>query len=114
MTHWQVRHQTFRGSYGAWTNIPGDGSVNEHTVTGLDAGVFYILEVRAGNGALHGPAAEPAGATPTGPVPPPDAVGASTIAVAHNGDSLTVSWDAPSRATCYDVTFNDGHIDARA
>ena len=36
---------------------------------------------------------------------PPDAV--TNIQVTHNGSSLTVTWDAPARATHYDVTYYD-------
>ena len=35
----------------------------------------------------------------------PDAI--ANIQVTHNGRSLTVSWDAPARATAYDVTYYD-------
>ena len=44
---------------------------------------------------------------------PPDAVDAETITVAHNGNSLAVSWDAPARATKYDVTYYGNGVNAR-
>ena len=42
----------------------------------------------------------------------PDAV--ASIQVTHNGRSLTVSWEAPARATHYDVTYSGGGVNARA
>ena len=44
--------------------------------------------------------------TPPGPV--------TNIRVTHTGTSLTVSWDAPTGATHYDVTYSGGGVTGRA
>ena len=46
--------------------------------------------------------------------PAPAAVAASTIRVTHTGSSLAVSWDAPTGATHYDVTWQGNGVDSRA
>ena len=43
---------------------------------------------------------------------PPDPV--TNIQVTHNGDSLSVTWDAPEGATHYDVTYYGNGVNARA
>ena len=51
--------------------------------------------------------------TPTAGVRP---AAVAEVRVTHNGNSLTVSWDAPARAASYDVTYyntTDG-VNARA
>ena len=42
----------------------------------------------------------------------PDPVAA--VNVTHKGSSLTVSWNAPARASHYDVTYSSGGVNARA
>ena len=46
-----------------------------------------------------------------GPQRAPDPV--TNIAVTHNGSSLMVTWDAPERATHYDVTYSGNGANAR-
>ena len=49
---------------------------------------------------------DPADATAPDPV--------ASVSVAHNESSLVVSWEAPARATHYDVTYYGGGVNARA
>ena len=95
---WEVE----RDGSGTWTATGSDAT--GHTVTGLDNGTSYSFKVRATGllPALKGNASASVSATPT---PAPDPVGA--ITVTHNGSSLTVTWDAPARATHYDVTYTN-------
>ena len=72
---------------------------DQHCVT---PGTAYTVGVRARNAAGESAWADSAQT----PLPsPPGAV--TNIRVTHNGDSLTVTWDAPAGATQYDVTYAD-------
>ena len=96
---WEVK----QGDEGTWTAT--GGTARTHTVTGLTNGNSYTFYVRATSfrGAIKGDAS--AGVTETAGAPAkPDAV--ASVNVAHNGTSLGVSWDAPARATHYDVAWS--------
>ena len=74
------------------------GYENQHCV---GSGATYTVGVRARN--ANGESAW----VNSGPasLPVPDAV--AEVRVTHRGNSLSVSWDAPSGATHYDVTYTD-------
>ena len=93
----------YRQGSGAWTATGSHATT--HTVTGLTNGTAYTFKVRATsfNGLIKGTAS--AGATVTAGLPSaPDAV--ASVRVSHRGTSLGVTWDAPARATHYDVGFS--------
>ena len=77
---------------------------NRNCVSGSHA---YSVGVRARNpsghsGWVNSPWAQP-------PVPDP----VSNISVTHHGNKLTVTWDAATRATAYDVTYYGNGVNAR-
>ena len=91
------------------SRYPGE---NRHCVNGAET---YHVGVRARNAAGGSawtnsasasppPPAQPEQSPPQTPATAPDAV--AEVRVVHNGASLTVSWDAPARATHYDVTYD--------
>ena len=95
---WEVQ----QGS-SAWTATGSHATT--HTVTGLTNGTAYTFKVRATsfNGLIKGNASE--GVTVTAGLPSaPDAV--ASVRVSHRGTSLGVTWDAPARATHYDVGWS--------
>ena len=49
-----------------------------------------------------------------GPVPTEAPEPVAAVNVTHNGNSLAVTWEAPARATHYDVTYSGGGVNARA
>ena len=51
---------------------------------------------------------------PTATLVPPAPDPVASISVVHNGSSLTVSWEAPARATHFDVTYRGNGANARA
>ena len=69
----------------------------------IDAGSAYTVGVRARNANGESAWANSAPAQPSTAAPDPVA----EVRVTHNGSNLTVSWDAPARATHYDVTYTD-------
>ena len=88
---------------GAWTAT--GGTARTHTVTGLTNGTAYTFKVRATGllPVLKGNASE--GVSVTAGLPAaPGAV--ASVRVSHRGSSLAVSWEAPARATHYDVGFS--------
>ena len=101
---WEYRYKRSGGSYpDSWTTMTdGFGRVSidiSYTVTGLDATKEYAFQVRGVNASgTPGPASDDVA---TEAVPDP----VTSVNVTHNGTSLTVSWDAPARATHYDVTY---------
>ena len=98
-THWEVE----RDGSGTWTDTGSDATT--HTVTGLTNGTAYSFRVRASKfGLVPGNASESVTATPALPQAP-GAVAA--VRVTHKGSSLAVSWDAPSGATHYNVTYRN-------
>ena len=66
---------------------------------------FLLTALLLGGGLTDSPTAEAQAAAP-GPV--------TSITVTHNGDSLSVSWDEPTGATHYDVTYYGNSVNARA
>ena len=113
----------YRVGTGAWTRAittlePAEdewGSVVAHTVTGLNNGTEYSFQVRpvSGAGDTPGLPSQQVKAAPTAGTAP-DAVDPASISVVHHGSSLSASWDAPARATHYDVTYQGNGVDARA
>ena len=97
---WEVR----QGAEGAWTAT--GGTARTHTVTGLTNGNSYTFYVRATGllPVLKGNVS--AGVTETAGAPAAPAAVAS-VRVLHKGNKLSVSWDAPARATHYDVTYTN-------
>ena len=103
-------YEVRQGAAGTWTAV---GSTRVHTVTGLTNGTAYTFYVRGTqfDGLVQGNAS--AGTTVTPDLPSaPEAV--AEVRVTHKGNSLSVSWDAPARATHYDVTYSGGGVNARA
>ena len=103
-------YEVRQGAAGTWTAV---GSTRVHTVTGLTNGTAYTFYVRGTqfDGLVQGNAS--AGTTVTPDLPSaPEAV--AEVRVVHKGNSLSVSWDAPARATHYDVTYSGGGVNARA
>ena len=108
-----------------WVTAEGASrSATTHTVTGLVNGTEYTFKVRAVglSPAIKGTASAGVKATPSlqtaearlAPPPPPGVV--TNIRVTHTGSSLAVSWDGPTGATHYDVTYynNNTGVNARA
>ena len=90
------------------------GSTTSTSITGLTSGTTYTVRVIAlkyGQGTSPSPWPEATGMT-NAPTQAPDAVAA--VSVVHNGSSLAVSWEAPARATHYDVTYSGNGTNARA
>ena len=124
-TGYEYRMRTADGSYpsdgdgGGWTSV-GDifkPPKTWHKVTGLSSGVQYCFQLRARNGTIPGmPSVEQPCGNAVGnanpPAAPPDPV--DEVRVIHKGSSLEVSWDAPDRATHYDVTYSGNGTNARA
>ncbi len=87
------------------------------TISGADNSKVYYVAVRAGNDNGWGGWRDSAAATPfvteptptpvptPAPPPPPDAV--ASVSVTRADGALTASWDAPSGATSYHVTYSD-------
>ena len=82
-----------------------EGYENQNCVSGTNS---YTVGVRARN------AVGASGWVNSAQVsfPAPDPVAA--VRAVHRGNSLEVSWDAPARATHYDVTYSGGGVNARA
>ena len=81
----------------------------------VNATTTYTVGVRARNAAGESAWVDSARAAPPGTpetLQPPAAV--ASVNVTHNGTNLSVSWDAPARATHYDVTYSGGGVNARA
>ena len=89
----------------SWSDTGLAGTATSYTVTGLTNDTAYTFRVRAILGPSTGAASPNATATPRRYTTPPDAV--TNIGVTHNGNSLTVTWDAPERATAYNVTYRN-------
>ena len=74
----------------------------------VSGSVDYTVSVRARNAAGAGAWRNSAQASLAVPGP------VTNIRVTHQGTSLAVSWDAPSGATHYDVTYSGNGVNARA
>ena len=86
-----------------------DGYENQNCVSGSHA---YRVGIRARNASGAGPWANSPNVNPPPPPPPPPADDnppnpVTGITVTHNGDNLSVSWDASDGATGYDVTYTN-------
>ena len=103
-------YEVRQGAAGTWTAV---GSTRVHTVTGLTNGTAYTFYVRGTqfDGLVQGNASAGTTVTPDLPSAPEAVAG---VRVTHKGNSLSVSWDAPARATHYDVTYSGGGVNARA
>ena len=103
-------YEVRQGAAGTWTAV---GSTRVHTVTGLTNGTAYTFYVRGTqfDGLVQGNASAGTTVTPDLPSAPEAVAG---MRVVHKGNSLSVSWDAPARATHYDVTYSGGGVNARA
>ena len=90
------------GSSGTWSDDGVTVSGRTATITGLDNGVDYQVQVETANPAgTSGFTDPPVEGTPVG-----DRPGAPTISGVTEGDGLlTVSWDAPTDTGGYDVSF---------
>ena len=107
-------HVTYSDDGGASWSLAAYGDASTSVSFGADNASTYVVGVRAGNdhgwsGWTNSPAAGPytpptPTPTPT-PAPAPDAP--SSVSVNRSHEKLTASWDAPSGATKYHVTFSD-------
>ena len=92
----------------SWTSAaddhPAGGGGTESITFAVDNANTYVVGVRAKNGDGGGGwrNSEPAG--PYTPPQPPDAV--ASVSVARADGSLTASWDAPTGAASYHVTYS--------
>ena len=90
----------------AW-NRAGAGLTITTNVDGtapVDAAKTYLVGVRARNAGGASGWTSSAPASQAAPATAPDAV--ASVSVVHQGTSLEVSWDAPARATHYDVGYS--------
>ena len=103
---YQVNHNNtstgrFSG-WGAWQSIANSAGATSHTVSGLANGSEYRFKLRALNAAGASAAAPSADpwyvAATTKPLPKP-----TNLTVTPSEGNLTVSWDAVTGATGYDV-----------
>ena len=117
-THYDVtyyRHDTGVNARGAWNRAGTSLTITCDVRTGyegqncVDSGTAYTVGVRARNAAGASAWRNSASASLAAPGP------VTNIQVAHQGTSLAVSWDAPSGATHYDVTYyrHDTGVNAR-
>ena len=97
-----------------WSLETGVGTLSNrrHTITGLEGGIKYEIQVRAHNSAGHGPWSEADAAEPTTTTP-----SAPDITSITRGDrSLAVVWTAPTdngggAVTAYDVRYIETSAD---
>ena len=95
------------------TNITGATSAS-YTLSAADAGKKVRVKVSFtddGNTA-HTLESATSGVIAAAHTTAPDPVAA--VNVTHQGSSLEVSWNAPARASHYDVTYSGGGVNARA
>lgn len=114
-TSYHVTYSTNGG--GSWSLAAFDHATTSITIS-ANNGDTYVVGVRAknaggGSGWVNSPASGPytpptpePTPTPT-PVPAPDAP--SSVSVTRADGTLTASWDAPSGATKYHVTYTADH-----
>ena len=96
-------HVTYTTDGGASWSLAADAhATNSITIANADYGKAYIVGVRAGN------AAGWSGWMNSNEVPtaltPPGSVG--SVTATHNGDTVSVTWDAVGGATKYHVTYS--------
>ncbi len=103
-------HVTYNDGTGWHAPVPGHDNITATSITfGADNARTYVVGVRAGNaggwsGWVNSPAAGPY--TPPNTTQPPDPVG--SVSITRADGTVTASWDAPSGAAKYHVTYNDG------
>ena len=95
--------QWIRVDGGTETAIAGETNAT-YVVAATDEGKTLKVRVSFTDDALYAESrTSDATATVLPAAPPPVAA----VTVVHNGSSLTVTWQAPARATHYDVTYTD-------
>ena len=107
-------HVTYSDDGGASWSLAAYGEASASVSFGADNAKTYVVGVRAGNehgwsGWTNSPAAgpyTPPTPTPT-PTPPPAPDAPSSVTVTRSDGTVTASWDAPSGATQYHVTYSD-------
>ena len=86
----------------SWTRAATNQAGTSYTLSGAESGKSYVFAVRAVNSAgasgWANSATVPAVANPPGSV--------SGVSAAHNGGSVSVTWDAANGATGYDVVYS--------
>ena len=111
-THYHVTYSSTGGA--SWQLAALDHAATSITIS-VDNAKTYIVGVRAkndagGGGWRNSPAAGPYTPEPTPtptPTPSPNPPGAvASVSVARADGTLTASWDAPSGATSYHVTYS--------
>ena len=99
-TKYHVTYTTDGGS--SWSLAAAEHSTNSITIVNADNAKAYIVGVRAGNSAGW------SGWVNSNEVPkvtpPPGSVG--SVSATHNGGTVSVTWDAASDATGYDVVYS--------
>ena len=103
-----IRDDATDKSDGNWTLETGVGTLSDrsYTITGLDGGVKYDIQVRAHNDAGHGPWSEAEADEPTTTKPLAPAI----TNITRGDRTLAVVWTAPSDTgggviTAYDVRY---------
>ena len=102
ITGYEYRTRYAGVAWGDWTAI---SATNSYTVTGLENGKEYRFKLRAvnaGGASKPGPQSSPWYVSAT-PAPPPPPVAPSNVAVNPGNGSLSITWDAVSEATSYEV-----------
>ena len=86
----------------SWIRAATNQSATSYTLTDASTGKSYVFAVRAvnsvGTSGWTNSASVPAVAQPPGEV--------ASVSVTHNGNTVSVSWDAADRATAYDVVYS--------
>ena len=102
-------HVTYSTDGGSSWHAPVDDHTNitatSVTISNADSDKTYVVGVRAGNDGGWSGWVNSAPASDTSQGSPPGSV--SSVTATHNGSTVTSSWDAPSGATKYHVTYSD-------
>ena len=93
------------------TNITGATSAS-YTLSAADAGKKVRVSFTDDGNTAHTLESVDSGVIAAAHTTAPDPVAA--VNVTHKGNSLEVSWNAPARASHYDVTYSGGGVNARA
>ena len=105
-------HVTYHDGSGWHAPVPDHRNIQTTSISfGVDNAKTVVVGVRAGNehgwsGWVNSAAAGPYTPPDSPPADPPAAVASLTLTRADG--TATASWDAPSGATKYHVTYNDG------
>ena len=97
-------HVTYSDNGGASWSLAAYGHTSTSIAINADNARTYVVGVRAGN---EGGWSDWTNSAAAGPLTPPSAV--SSVSVTRADGTLTASWDAPSGATQYHVTYSDDH-----